>query len=85
VGDVDTGLLGPRDVEEVRGGWLVACEESHTVEFVASGGHAGGVRARLGKAGFGPGEFAGPTALAMVPGLGLVVREFGNRRLQVFQ
>jgi hypothetical protein len=30
------------------------------------------------------GEFEFPSALAVVPGLGLVVREFTNDRLQVF-
>ncbi len=30
------------------------------------------------------GEFRLPTALALVPGAGLVVREFGNARFQTF-
>ncbi len=83
------GLSGPFDVEEVEGGWLVACWDSHTVEFVCDGvGGDGGGRPSLGKAGggsgSGDGEFRWPTALAVVPGLGLVVRELGNPRLQVF-
>ncbi len=85
-----TGLSGPMDVEEVEGGWLVACgHPSHSVEFVCDGvgGRRGG-RPSLGKAGggegSGDGEFHAPTALAVVPGLGLVVREYGNDRLQVF-
>jgi hypothetical protein len=76
-------------VEEVEGGWLVVCYYSHTVEFVGDGGGGdGGRRPSLGKAGggkgSGDGELAYPTALVVVPGLGLVVREFGNPRLQVF-
>ncbi len=84
------GLRLPYDVEEVEGGWLVACLYSHTVEFVCDGdGGDGGGRPSLGKAGggygSGDGEFWGPAALAVVPGLGLVVWEWGNRgRVQVF-
>jgi hypothetical protein len=88
---VATRRTYPRDVEEVEGGWLVACVGSQTVEFVGDGdgdGSDGGGRPSLGKAGGGygrgDGEFLGPAALAVVPGLGLVVREYGNRRLQVF-
>ena len=89
---ISTLLHGPYDVEEVEGGWLVACEGSHTVEFVCGGaggaGGAGGGWPSLGKAcgGYGSedGKFNRPTALAVVPGLGLVVREYGNERLQVF-
>jgi hypothetical protein len=82
-----TGLDGPIDVEEVEGGWLVACHRSHSVEFVGDGG--GGGRPSLGKAGgggggSGDGELNEPTALVVVPGLGLVVREWSNPRLQVF-
>ncbi len=65
----------------------MACAGSHTVEFVCDVGYGGG-RPSLGKAGGGAGsedgELHGPTALAVVPGLGLVVREWDNRRLQVF-
>jgi hypothetical protein len=83
------GLNYPRDVEEVGGGWLVACWHSHTVEFVSDGvGGDGGGWPSLGKVGGGfgrgDGEFFFPTAVAVVPGLGLVVREYGNERLQVF-
>jgi hypothetical protein len=85
-----TGLDYPFDVEEVEGGWLVACgDPSHTVEFVCDGvGGDGGGRPSLGKAGgrhgSGDGELTNPTALAVVPGLGLVVRDHGYQRLQVF-
>ncbi len=78
-------LKWPADVEEVEGRWLVACWGSSTVEFVCDDvGGDGGERSSLGKVGRGDGEFRGPTALALVPGLGLVVRELGNPRLQVF-
>jgi hypothetical protein len=86
---VATGLSFPCDVEECEGGWLVARgHPSHSIEFV-DGGVDGGVarvgRARLGKCGTGDGDFAFPSALAQVPGLGLAVRERGNEgRLQVF-
>ncbi len=86
---VATWLDRPCDVEEVEGGWPVVCWGSHTVDFVCDGvGGVGGRRPFLGRAdgrwGSGDGEFAWPTALAVVPGLGLVVREAGNARLQVF-
>jgi hypothetical protein len=87
---IATGLKWPWDVEEVEGGWLVACYGSQTVEFVCDGvGGDGGGRPSLGKAGggrgSGDGEFSCPTALAVVPGLGLVVRDALNGgRLQVF-
>ena len=75
-----TGLRGPYDVEAIGSGWAVAC---HTVEFVGGDG-----RSCLGKAGggygYGDGEFANPAALALVPDMGLVVREYYGRRLQVF-
>jgi hypothetical protein len=59
------------------------------VEFVGDGvGGDGGEWPSLDKAGGGlgseDGEFFFPTALAVVPGLGLVVREQRNSRLQVF-
>jgi hypothetical protein len=90
-----TRLSFPSDVEEVEGGWLVACSNSSTVAFICDGvGSDGGGRPSLGKAGGGPGlgdgEFWSPSSLAVVPGLGLVVRELGNNgrsntgRLQVF-
>ena len=83
---VATGLADSHDVEECEGGWLVACQTSHTIEFVGGGVDGGGVgRARLGKRGSGDGEFRFPSALALVPGLGLVVREWDNEgRFQVF-
>jgi hypothetical protein len=83
---VATGLSYPRDVEECEGGWLVACSCSHTIEFVGGDVDDGvtASRARLGRKGSGDGEFLGPSALALVPGLGLVVRERWNDRFQVF-
>jgi hypothetical protein len=84
---IATGLIWPCDVEEVEGWWLVACgHPSHRVEFVCDGD--GGGRPSLGKAGGGSGrgdgEFFFPSALAVVPGLGLVVRECLGARIQVF-
>jgi hypothetical protein len=83
---VATGLGWPYDVEECEGGWLVACFLSHTIEFVGGDVDGGGVgSARLGKGGSGDGEFTNPSALALVPGLGLAVREAGtNWRVQLF-
>jgi hypothetical protein len=85
---VATGLAAPLDVEECEGGWLVACGyPSHSIQFVSGsgdgGGDVGGVR--LGKVGCGDGEFCWPSALALVPGQGLVVRdEASGGRLQFF-
>ena len=57
----------------------------NTIEFVGGGVDGGVGRARLGMSGSGDGEVINPTALALVPGLGLVVREWDNNgRLQVF-
>jgi hypothetical protein len=88
---VAVGLRGPRDVEEVEGGWLVSCSASDTVEFLGDigvGYGTGRSPLRLGKAGGGSGnedgEFWSPFALAVVADVGLVVRDWGNERLQVF-
>jgi hypothetical protein len=78
-----TGLRGPMDVEEVEGGWLVACMGSRIVQFEGGDGDVGG-RHFVGKAGSGDGEFNFPNALAIVPGLGLAVLESASCRLQVF-
>jgi hypothetical protein len=74
------------DVEECEGGWLMACWNSDTIEFVGGDVDGGGVvRARLGKWGSGDRVFDGPCVLSLVPGLGMVVRELGNGgRLLVF-
>jgi hypothetical protein len=80
---VATGLGGPLDVEECEGGWLVACWDSHTIEFVGGDVDGGGVSgASLGEMGNNDGQFMEPSALALVPGLGLVVRDC--TRLQFF-
>jgi hypothetical protein len=84
VGHVASGLGGPWDVEECEGGWLVACWDSGTIEIVGAA-DAAVRRARLGKRGSGDGEFEYPSALALAPGLGLVVRDFAKGgRLQFF-
>jgi hypothetical protein len=69
----------PNDVHEVAAGWLVASGGSNRVVLVPRDG--GAVRPLAGEAG----EFDGPTALTVVPGLGLVVRECEGKRVQVFQ
>jgi hypothetical protein len=85
---VATEVSNPWDVEECEAGWLVACGyPSGTVEFVGGGVGGSGVgRAKLGKArrASGDGESNCPSALALVPGLGLVVRENVDGGLQVF-
>jgi hypothetical protein len=79
------------DVEEVVGGWLAPCHLAGQVVFLPDGRGvrpsgsqpSGGV---LGDLGSGPGQFEAPVALALAPGLGLVVRESGNGgRFQVFR
>ncbi len=83
-----TEVSFPMDVEACEGGWLVACMSSDTIKFV--GGDTGGVgvarpRASLGEYGFGDGQFTTPSSIALVPGLGLAVREAGtNGRVQLF-
>jgi hypothetical protein len=87
VRQVATEVSYPMDVEECEGGWLVACYGTHTVEFVGDvvGDSDDDARPILGENGDGDGEFRAPSALALVPGLGLVVRELGNGgRVQFF-
>jgi hypothetical protein len=69
-----TGLRAPFDVEEVEGGWLVACCHSDSVEFVS--GDGGGVLASL--SGRDKGHVFRPVALTVVPQLGLVVHVILN-------
>lgn len=71
-------LPNPKDVEECEGGWLVTCAD--TVAFVGKNKVA-----VVGGPGSGVGQFSAPCSLALAPGLGFVVREWGNKgRLQVF-
>jgi hypothetical protein len=91
-----TGLHGPADVEEVQGGWLVACWRSNSVQSVPSGtGNSGGPGAGDAYASVQPvdpvvrsrpmlSSVNWPSALVAVPGLGLVVREWRARVLSVF-
>ena len=82
---IGTGLSCPHDVEEVENNWVVACFASHTVEFVDDGGVKRSILEKAGGgSGSGDGEFCYPVALALVPGLGLVVQEYNDGRLQVF-
>ncbi len=85
-----TGLAnGPVDVEECAdSGWAVAEWHEHTVTFAGDTSDQSCLRS-LGKKGSGDGEFTYPGAVAFVPGLGLVVREFGigegiGGRVQIF-
>ena len=71
---VATELSYPMDVEGCEGGWLVACWQSHSIEFVEDGGGRG----TLCGLGSGDGHLRLPATVALVPGLGLVVREFGG-------
>jgi hypothetical protein len=71
------------DVEEVEGGWLVPCHTSGRVVFMSSGGvsreeqEAGPV---LGV------RLLSPTSLALLPGVGLVVRDgHAGGTVHVFQ
>ena len=83
VRSVATGLDRPSDVEECEGGWLV-CGANY-VYFVGDKVSERTVDAALlGSEGRGDGEFYGPSSLALVPGLGVVVREWTYGRVQVF-
>ncbi len=64
------------DVEKCKGGWLVACSDGDDVKYVGADG-----RAALGHCGE---PLFRPVALALVPGMGLVVRENTSGRLQLF-
>jgi hypothetical protein len=86
---LSTALDGAIEVEECEGGWLVACVDCTTgIEFVSSEGTSadggGADRPRLDslRRDNGDTDLMSPSALALVPGLGLVVRE--ERRLQFF-
>jgi hypothetical protein len=90
-GHLAHGLQVPRDVELVQGGWAVACVNSHSVEFIMNGPGFEPERTSLslgrpgGLAGRKDGEFEKPSALAAIPGFGLVVFEAGRKgRLQFF-
>jgi len=74
-----TNLPAPLDVEQVRGGWLVAHGDLsgtrwNKVAFVDEEGGAVRSAVRNGR-GTGRGQFVFPSALAHVPGFGLVVRD----------
>ena len=81
---VHEGLdVSPYDVEECKYGWLMAGFDSTG----SSDNHSVAVLSRHGdtitkKTYPGVGGFARPCALALVPGLGLVVREVGASRRQ---
>lgn len=71
------GAGGSFDVEECEGGWLVAGAGS--IEFVSDGG---ATKTAISQH---DGQFCTPTAVAIIPGLGFAIREYGyNGRLQLF-
>ena len=75
---------GPRDVEVCEGGWMVACYEEDAVEYLGVGDDGGATgRGRLGGSGVDK-VLSTPVAVAVVPGLGLLVREYTTNRLQLF-
>jgi hypothetical protein len=78
---VGVDLWGPMDLEECRGGWLVACGVPQcSVEFVGDGPGEVAGEARVGA----PVELEALNveALALVPGLGLVARHRGVWRVE---
>jgi hypothetical protein len=91
---VATELAEVRNVEECEGGWLAASWDSNAFEFVSGDDSSGeppadGVgrpsRPRLGISGRVDGELMYPSAVSLIPGLGLVVLELGNDgRVQFF-
>lgn len=97
VQDIATAPHQHEDLEECEGGWLVACSDSQTVEFEPGtwqadvGDDSDDAPPRppgLGEwtSDDSPNEFFdGPSALALVPGLGLVVRDSADGgRVQFF-
>ncbi len=78
---VAKGLAGPRDVEETKQGWLVACLVSNTVEHILGPVPMGGPCPQTTLEGF-----KCPSSLALVWGLGLFVREIlGEGRLRLYR
>lgn len=79
-GHLALAVIGAAEVEEWDGGWLVACFDMCTVNFVGSGTRI--AAARIGGWGWDSGKFQYVSALATVPGVGLLVRD--ESRVQVF-
>lgn len=72
VGHLANAIEAPHDVEECEGCWLMACgHPSFGVKFVGSGGY-----------GYANGKLVYPSAVVLVPSVGLVVRD--DYRVQVF-
>jgi hypothetical protein len=78
----DHGVVGPWDVAQCLGGWLVTGGSDTVVRVPTDGG--GDCVQELGECGDEEGQFRGPCALALLPSLGLVVRQLGNSKFQVF-
>ncbi len=75
VGHLTTGLLSPHDVEECEGGWLVATFAPGEVDLVDP---CGLIRCTLSRSADRGCLLDGPTAIAVVPGVGLAIRDYGN-------
>lgn len=85
VTDLQDSEGGPVDLEEYGGGWLITCGFSADVRWVDADGSA---RCILGGGnGNGPGrrgmQLRRPGALALVPGLGVAVREDAGDKIKV--
>jgi hypothetical protein len=73
-------MKSPTDLEECEGGWVVA--SAFGVEFMKP---KQGSTPELVKTAWGKGrEISLPTALAVLPGVGLIVRDSGDLQLKVF-
>ena len=75
------GVSAPHDVVEVDGGFLVVNWGFHDVVKLST---RGWLQGRCGRKGLAHGEFTRPSGVALLPGGGVVVREWGACRFQVF-
>ena len=96
VGAVHTGDVHPEDVRECDGGWLVSTGDLHTLVRVSAEDIGRNSRQpitvvppgdvmvpRRLAASHLPGRFGHPMGLDVAPGLGVVVADFQNHRVQV--
>jgi iron(III) transport system ATP-binding protein len=83
IGNKELGLHRPRDViiDTSDGSFIIANFGNHNLLKVSSEGEVVGA---FGERGDGDGEVTEPSALAVLPGGGLLVRECEGRRFQVF-
>jgi hypothetical protein len=80
----DDAIQGPLDVVPCLGGFLAVDCITHAVLKLSSSTDSGAQLCQLGREGDRPGEFRGPSALVLVPGVGLLVREREGARFQLF-